>query len=331
MNFVPLVTAVSLFFLLGVIFMVAPTLRPRLAFGCTVAEDFASSPAGRRILRAYRLAQLGLLVVLLAAFFVLRIFTGIAPQWSTLALVLSYVIVASGIWVGAYYRTRPHAVRIPLVRTAPLVVDRRIEIAHLAALLPLAFASLVLVLTWSRIPVRFPIHWGATGVPNHWVQRSPASVFSPLLIAALLIAALWLALRYASPGVTRIRWILPAVAWYAAVIAEVTSMLPLRTHPDRLPVALLFAAPAMTLLICVIVVAASVRGPRSQSEGDGTPDERWIGGIFYYNPQDRALWVEKRMGIGWTLNFARPASWLLLGGVVVFALIVVTVTSLARH
>jgi uncharacterized membrane protein len=33
------------------------------------------------------------------------------------------------------------------------------------------------------------------------------------------------------------------------------------------------------------------------------------GGVFYNNPEDSRLWVEKRIGIGWTLNYARPAAW----------------------
>lgn len=41
-------------------------------------------------------------------------------------------------------------------------------------------------------------------------------------------------------------------------------------------------------------------------------DDHWVAGVFYYNPDDPALWVGKRLGIGWTLNFAHPASWFIL-------------------
>ena len=36
-------------------------------------------------------------------------------------------------------------------------------------------------------------------------------------------------------------------------------------------------------------------------------DDNWILGQFYYNPDDRRLNVEKRMGIGGTINLAHPA------------------------
>jgi uncharacterized membrane protein len=54
--------------------------------------------------------------------------------------------------------------------------------------------------------------------------------------------------------------------------------------------------------------------------GDRTPDQCWKGGLIYYNPDDPALWVEKRFGVGWTVNCGNPRSWLLLGGLLLFAM-----------
>ena len=45
--------------------------------------------------------------------------------------------------------------------------------------------------------------------------------------------------------------------------------------------------------------------------GDGTADTHWVAGIFYCNPDDPAVLVEKRLGFGWTLNFGNRVSWLL--------------------
>ena len=41
-------------------------------------------------------------------------------------------------------------------------------------------------------------------------------------------------------------------------------------------------------------------------------DEFWKWGIMYNNPNDPAIWVEKRVGIGWTLNFAHKESWVII-------------------
>ena len=55
-------------------------------------------------------------------------------------------------------------------------------------------------------------------------------------------------------------------------------------------------------------------------------DRYWILGQFYYNPDDPALFLEKRFGIGWTMNFARPLAWvLLLAPLLLVAVIIVMV------
>ena len=61
----------------------------------------------------------------------------------------------------------------------------------------------------------------------------------------------------------------------------------------------------------------------------GDDDKYWKLGIFYYNPDDPALFVEKRFGIGWTSNFAKPMSWaLILGIVIVLPLLMIFITKL---
>ncbi len=51
--------------------------------------------------------------------------------------------------------------------------------------------------------------------------------------------------------------------------------------------------------------------------GDRTPDECWKWGLIYYNPDDPALMVEKRFGIGWTINFAHRGAWICLALLIV--------------
>jgi uncharacterized membrane protein len=52
--------------------------------------------------------------------------------------------------------------------------------------------------------------------------------------------------------------------------------------------------------------------------GDRTPDECWKLGLIYFNRNDPALFVEKRFGIGWTVNMANPQAWLVIGGILLF-------------
>lgn len=45
------------------------------------------------------------------------------------------------------------------------------------------------------------------------------------------------------------------------------------------------------------------------NEFDRHNHDLWKWGIIYVNPNDPSIWVEKRSGLGWTLNFAHPVSY----------------------
>ena len=60
---------------------------------------------------------------------------------------------------------------------------------------------------------------------------------------------------------------------------------------------------------------------QSTSEIFRDDDRYWYGGFFYSNPDYPALFVEKRYGLGWTLNFGHPQSRLVLIGSLVVVLV----------
>ena len=50
-------------------------------------------------------------------------------------------------------------------------------------------------------------------------------------------------------------------------------------------------------------------------------DDKWILGGFYFNKNDPAWMVEKRIGVGWTVNFANPKSWIAMVGLIIFIIV----------
>jgi uncharacterized membrane protein len=53
----------------------------------------------------------------------------------------------------------------------------------------------------------------------------------------------------------------------------------------------------------------------------------WVWGIFYFNPSDQRIFVPKRIEwLGWTLNFARPGSVILVIGFIAFVIIIKAVS-----
>jgi len=59
--------------------------------------------------------------------------------------------------------------------------------------------------------------------------------------------------------------------------------------------------------------------------GNTIPDNLnvWKWGIFYFNPGDSRIFVPKRIAsLGWTLNFARPGTYVLIPGFILFVLLI---------
>ncbi|WP_234448077.1 DUF1648 domain-containing protein [Virgibacillus salexigens] len=55
-------------------------------------------------------------------------------------------------------------------------------------------------------------------------------------------------------------------------------------------------------------------------------DRYWKLGQFYVNKDDPTIFIEKRFGIGWTMNWGRPISWVIVIGFILITLGIVLLT-----
>ncbi|GGG81270.1 DUF1648 domain-containing protein [Paenibacillus radicis (ex Gao et al. 2016)] len=60
-------------------------------------------------------------------------------------------------------------------------------------------------------------------------------------------------------------------------------------------------------------------------------DQHWKLGVIYYNKSDPSLFVEKRQGIGYTVNMGSPLSWLIVIGLLLFAGLIIYFSSFASN
>ena len=73
-----------------------------------------------------------------------------------------------------------------------------------------------------------------------------------------------------------------------------------------------FPLPLWIILAPILLIAAfSIMVLLLMKEKQKPPDEAWSG-PFYSNPDDPSVFVPKRYGIGYTLNFGNPWSWVVL-------------------
>lgn len=305
----------------GVMFFLLPAFQRRnLFFSVPVAEDFPSSDRAKSLLTLYRLANFAAALLAIGVVFSLNHF-----EKYMIWLILAQPAVALGLF--AWIRNRIAATTTPppaAVHSASLAAESP-EVRGMWALLLLPFMILVaagmyLNAHWADIPQRFPIHFDAAG-PNGWSTKSVKGVYGILLIGGLLqcvflffIYGIKTGTRRAVPGSPRMRfmkvniWMLIIFHWLLGILFGYISLLPVMTSKPAGWLIGAFTVVVVGISMAFTVYIVKLQGQASDSEN--TPDSSWIwGGIFYYNPEDPALLVEKRIGIGYTFNMANRMSW----------------------
>lgn len=207
---------------------------------------------------------------------------------------------------------------------------------------PIVLITLALGLAlYPSTPDLVPTHIDFAGNVNQWTPKGPALIAFPLLVevfmAACFIFSHWMTIRskkdvdparpaisaYAYGAFARAECILLLVSGsvLTAVLGIVMILMMTETLSMLVTMVLIIVA---TLVFVGAMIAFSVVYGQSGSrlvkrleENGGIiadNDEHWKAGIFYWNKGDASLILPKRFGVGWTMNWARPAAWLIVGG-----------------
>ncbi len=333
-----ILTALPFAFVCCVLFVLPHLSRRTQFFAVTVPPEFRQSLEARRVINRYR-AQVAVHCCFGALLFAFVVAYN-APNWLPLALLWPTAGSMFAVFA-AHRQSVPYAVPAPGIRQASLRPRQRSGVRNLLTWLGpfgiLAAAGAYTGLHWNQIPARFPIHWSFDNAPNGWAVRSISGVYGPLGMGLFVCFLMWFLswqISSNSRGSTAMRnltvGLLTAVSYLmAALFAWLTVTLPLgHGAPSATSLALIMGTAAI-LIGTSVVLGLRAKGEPEPSDGSGqvsqsvlglsdnSADSNWIGGLVYFNPDDPALFVEKRIGIGYDLNFGNPASWAFFGFIVV--------------
>lgn len=315
--------------------------RQQLLFGVTVPAGAHESPAGRGIIARYRVAVLA--VTLFAAIGLAALYAFVSDGfWASVLpslLVLLAVCAYSIPYLFAYAASRRLAATLAPsaagdALTLPVTEERPIGYGDFVPwvweTLPLAIIAATvgyLAAHYPDAPDRIATHFDAAGHANGFADKSIltyfALVWSQIALEALLLAlavlvaharavsgaassrfrALWLRYLYGlrvlmlafSGGIaivvalsangtpTGTEWILPAAVALVAFVLGGALLLALRTGQG-----------------------GARLGPVAETGTDHMDDRYWKLGAIYVNPHDPSIFVERRFGIGWTINLGNP-------------------------
>jgi uncharacterized membrane protein len=346
-----------LLFTMALSLIIPSAARRDILFGVTVPPNTRSTPAGRRILLQYQLGVIALSLLGVAGCVALWYIQ--APSWRFLviAVALGVILLLSSFpYLLAYRQARRLAENARAQgwrpeESAPPVAELRQRrygdyIPWYWELLPLALIGATiayLAFTYSAAPDPIPTHFDINGAPNAWSPKSIGSyfaiVFVQLFVWALVTILTVFAVRAKSlPGreetglkraVLRFLFAIKALAiGFMGVVGVASGYAAVNATP--LPswflgvtvgyIALIFA------LVLVLTIRASARGARVQpadaSTTDRIDDSHWILGSIYINRADPSIFVERRFGIGWTINVGNMGGLLTMVALLAVAILV---------
>ncbi|HEX7065855.1 MAG TPA: DUF5808 domain-containing protein [Bacillales bacterium] len=235
--------------------------------------------------------------------------------------------------------------------------NRKITISLGWYAVPLGVALATLIFTmifYDRMPGRIPMQYDFDGNVTRWVNKSYRTVLSfPIL--QLFIVALFLFVHSiiakskqqidpANPEQSarqnqtfRQRWsVFNFISGTAVVLMfSFTQLSFFISIPANVQMVVSLVVVGCIIVGVIVLSFTTGQGGSRVRTGQGKrgevinrdDDRYWKLGQFYFNPNDPAIWVEKRFGIGWTVNFAHPAGWGSLAAIILIAILLPILTS----
>ncbi len=302
-----------------------------VTLACAVAMGVASCVYASAAVAGSSLAE--------ALFVAIVVVASIVPTIVSFALMLFYRKKVQAIKAEEGWKAE-HSESVAVVGFEE--VPKPPSLAWNAAYVPIVLVTLAVGLAiYPTLPDVVPLHMDFAGNVDRWEPKSPSLIAFPVLfelfMAACFVLSHWAVARskkdvdpahpaisaYAYGAFTRAECILVLVGGLALTgILGVLMMLLMTDLVSPLPVIVLIVVVALIFTVAAVVVSvvygqSGSRLARRMSEANGMPvdnDEHWKCGIFYCNKDDASLFLPKRFGVGWTLNWARPAVWVVVIG-----------------
>lgn len=327
----------------GGMLLVQPHVARRgLLFGVYVGEARWADEEARAITRRWtRWMVIGMAAAILGGLGPAALGIGPAPLGLLLSMVI-VVLVSYGAYLRAYFQARALAVPgSPTTAAAALVPDppHSLVLPLLSLVVALVGGSIAVSYAWlsyPHMPPMVPTHFGPSGRPDAWSPRSFLSVMLLPLGAFALPTALGLsscltarakrAVRLSDKGVSvaaQLRFRQANASFLAGTTIIVSVMMAtMAVFGVRTALGLSAGLPRLSMALAVVLVVYAIAGSlyiafrlgqggsRLERQGASAPltngvadNSHWYLGAFYVNRDDPSFLVEKRFGIGYTINF----------------------------
>ncbi|WP_281885000.1 DUF1648 domain-containing protein [Paenibacillus sp. YYML68] len=317
--------------------------RSSVPFGIRVPAEHAEHPSIEAVKRSYALGTVVVSIVLFGlSAGLLRL--NLVYEELTIAFALTLFVASSVVLHMRAHRqvlqlkaANGWSVEPPKQAVAQLSARGRRTVSRLWNVLPFIYIGcnvLAIALYYDQIPDVLPLHYDATGTVDRYGDKSWGTVLMPNMVQLFLA----LMMLFVQESIVRSKQQLDPDAPEAssqhnrtfrrvhAIVLHASTLLLLIMMTciqlaivNALEPGYMFPYVLILPLLSVVglIIASAVTGQGGSKLGpsggyDNADDRYWRWGIFYVNPQDPSIFVEKRVGVGWTLNLGRTAGWIVL-------------------
>ncbi|MNZ85413.1 hypothetical protein D3C78_1042030 [compost metagenome] len=339
--------------------------RKTISFGITVSEENYNSNQLRQMRKQYASISLviyfALLIICISLIYSMKGMND-ESQSTIIAISLCGMIIASIIMnLIFHFKMKKLSISLPSnsakksvlaidtsFRQKNLILSNKWFIIHGVVIV---IGAILVLMNYDKIPNNIPMKFDFQGNVTSSADKSYRTVFFPtitqIVMMLLFIFVNWsiqkskqqIDAAHPERSITqntlfRRRWSMFTILTSLAVIVLFSFIQLNMIHPLN-PDVMIFVSmsiPAFIILFAVILSFTTGQGGSRIGEASSSnaqpfkDDMYWKLGSIYYNPQDPSIFVEKRVGIGWTVNFGHPAGSLFLLGIIALIVAVSFIT-----
>lgn len=332
--------------------MIPYLTKRTVVFGVNVPEQFIADAAIAKYKKQYAVSVGLLAILLIGAYLLWGTRGNrLEEQIAMVGAVLEFALILITLSLYLYFHAKTKQLKqqnhwldnLKAVKVTDLSVRNQDEmLPWYVYILPIVSTIGLIVYTlmnYDVLPNQIPTHWGPTGEADAFTEKTAFSAIQ-LLLVLLSMQTMFLGIHFATKksGIKLSATGLQASrnrqlglrkysSWFMFFVALAVTMLMsylqlTMIHPNLMngmlsvfiPLAFLLAVLIGSLLLAV-KVGNSDKEAIAPVEGeimDIDEDQYWKGGLFYFNKNNPSIFVEKRFGVGWTINFANPIGYFVI-------------------
>lgn len=337
-------------------------VKRTIVFGVTIPEQFIQEKNLLSFKKQYTFYTIVLSFVLLGGYLIWVFMNTVSDEQIILiGMIIAYAIILISLSFYFYFHRKTYQLKIAnkWVDNLKQVRMTDLSVRSQDAMLPWYIYLLPMIVTigligytllrYDTLPEQIPKHWGPSGEADAFAEKTLFSAnLLPLFLLILQLMFLGIQVGTKNSGIklssTNVKasknrqlllrkyssWLTFSVVLLLTMLFSYFQLTII--YPDFVMDGVKFLAPFVFLLfILFITLAFTLKVGRSDKEitekvddqiTDIDEDSYWKGGLIYFNKNDPSIFVEKRFGIGWTINFANPLGYFIIFVPIVIILLI---------